>query len=95
MTLLEVILRITDEQVQERARAAERQELLIAELNHRVRNILTLIRGLVSQSKGEARDVIHFAELIGGRIRALALAHDNLTGQRRRPRPISAARPTG
>jgi len=79
VTLLEVILRITDEQMQERMRAQERQELLIAELNHRVRNILTLIRGLVSQSRGEAQDVGQFAELIGGRIKALALAHDNLT----------------
>ncbi|RPF71083.1 HWE histidine kinase domain-containing protein [Aurantiacibacter spongiae] len=79
VTLLEVILRVTDEQVQERARAQERQELLIAELNHRVRNILTLIRSLIGQSKGEAKSIDQFADLIGGRIRALAMAHDHIT----------------
>jgi len=79
VTLLEVILRMSDEQMQERARAAEQQDLLIAELNHRVRNILTLIRGLVSQSRSEGTSIEQFADLVGGRIRALALAHDNIT----------------
>ncbi|WP_271078747.1 HWE histidine kinase domain-containing protein [Aurantiacibacter sp. MUD61] len=79
VTLLEVILRITDEQMQERTRAQERQELLIAELNHRVRNILTLIRSLIGQSKSEATDIGQFADMVGGRIRALALAHDQIT----------------
>ncbi|GGD65274.1 GAF domain-containing protein [Erythrobacter arachoides] len=79
VTLLEVILRITDEQVQERAKAQERQELLIAELNHRVRNILTLIRSVIGQSRSEATDVEGFAQIIGGRIQALAMAHDQIT----------------
>jgi two-component sensor histidine kinase len=90
VTLLEVILRITDETMQERNRAQERQELLIAELNHRVRNILTLIRSLVSQSRSEAKDVGQFSDLIGGRIRALAMAHDNLTQQQWSPAPLHA-----
>ena len=85
MTLLEVILRISDEANQQRSRAQERQELLIAELNHRVRNILTLIRSLIGQSRGETRDVEEFAGLIGGRIRALAMAHDAITRQHWEP----------
>jgi light-regulated signal transduction histidine kinase (bacteriophytochrome)/CheY-like chemotaxis protein len=85
VTLLEVILRMTDDQMQERNRARQQQELLIAELNHRVRNILTLIRGLVSQSRGEGITVDHFADLIGGRIRALAMAHDNITREQWAP----------
>ncbi|MGX7896847.1 HWE histidine kinase domain-containing protein [Tsuneonella sp. HG222] len=79
VTLLEVILRVTDEAMQERNRAQQQQELLIAELNHRVRNILTLIRSLVGQSKRDAKNIEDFAEVIGGRVRALALAHDNIT----------------
>ena len=78
-TLLEVILRLTDEAMRERQRAQEQQELLIAELNHRVRNILNLIRGLVGQSKGEARTVEQFSDIVGGRIAALSRAHDNIT----------------
>lgn len=79
VTLIEVILRMTDEAAQDRKRANEHQDLLIAELNHRVRNILNLIRGLVSQSRQEAGDALTLSKLIGGRIGALASAHDNLT----------------
>ena len=78
MTLLEVVLRMTDQAVKERTRAQEQQELLIAELNHRVRNILKLIQGLVAQSKG-ANSVSQFTETVGGRIHALARAHDQIT----------------
>ncbi|MBD2842840.1 HWE histidine kinase domain-containing protein [Erythrobacter rubeus] len=90
VTLLEVILRMTDETAQERARAQEQQELLIAELNHRVRNILNLIRGLVSQSQDEAMSVANFAAIIGGRISALASAHDNITRENWAPARLSA-----
>ncbi|WOI53904.1 HWE histidine kinase domain-containing protein [Parvularcula sp. LCG005] len=81
VTLLEVVLRLTDAANRERDRAAQQQELLIAELNHRVRNILNLIRGVVSQSKGSVTSVDGLADLIGGRIQALARAHDQITEQ--------------
>ncbi|MXO65274.1 HWE histidine kinase domain-containing protein [Altericroceibacterium endophyticum] len=90
VSLLEVILRITDEAMQERSRAKERQDLLIAELNHRVRNILTLIRSLVGQSRGEASTVGEFADVIGGRIRALSMAHDNITREQWQPASLHA-----
>jgi light-regulated signal transduction histidine kinase (bacteriophytochrome) len=80
-TLIEVILRMSADLTRERARAAEQQDLLIAELNHRVRNILGLIRALVSQSQAEALSVPGFAAIIGGRIAALATAHDNITAR--------------
>ncbi|MXP13168.1 GAF domain-containing protein [Altererythrobacter confluentis] len=85
VTLLEVILRVTDDAVRELARAKEQQELLIAELNHRVRNILNLIRGLINQSRSEAGDVGSFIDLIGGRVSALAKAHDNITKENWNP----------
>ena len=74
-----MILRITDGAMQERKRAQDQQELLIAELNHRVRNILNLIRGLVNQSQHDAGNPGDFARIVGGRIGALAAAHDNIT----------------
>lgn len=79
VTLLEVVLRMSDEANQQRIRANERQELLIAELNHRVRNILNLIRGLVGQSTRDAKSIQDLSDIIGGRIQALARAHDQLT----------------
>jgi light-regulated signal transduction histidine kinase (bacteriophytochrome)/CheY-like chemotaxis protein len=79
ITLLEVILRLTDSAEKERKTAQERQELLIAELNHRVRNILNLIRGIVAQSRSGTDSVEDFAGVIGERIQALARAHDQIT----------------
>ena len=79
VSLLEVILRLTDFTVEERRRGQERQELLIAELNHRVRNILSLIRGVITQSKDAAYTVDMFTSVVDGRIRALARAHDQIT----------------
>jgi light-regulated signal transduction histidine kinase (bacteriophytochrome) len=79
ITLLEVVLRMSDASLKERVKAQESQEILIAELNHRVRNILNLIKGLINQSKGDAVSVSEFTEVVGGRIHALALAHDQIT----------------
>lgn len=81
LTLLEVVLRLTDAAEKDRRGQQERQELLIAELNHRVRNILGLIRGLVSQSKRPDISASEFAEVVGGRVHALARAHDQITEQ--------------
>jgi light-regulated signal transduction histidine kinase (bacteriophytochrome) len=63
ITFIEDILRLTDFAEQERSRAKERQDLLIGELNHRVRNILSLIRGLISQSRASAKSLGGFAAL--------------------------------
>ncbi len=79
VTLLEVILRLAEAAAQERKSSNERQELLIAELNHRVRNILSLIRGLISQGRERATTLEEFAAVIGGRVQALARAHDQIT----------------
>lgn len=79
MTLLEVVLRLAETANVQREQANKQQDMLIAELNHRVRNILNLIRGLVSQSKEGAETIDQFAEIIGSRIHALARAHDQVT----------------
>ena len=89
VTILEVVLRLTGAAEQEQQRATQRQDLLIAELNHRVRNILGLIRGLISQSKSEATDIESFAASIGGRIQALARAHDQITEGNWGPRSLA------
>jgi light-regulated signal transduction histidine kinase (bacteriophytochrome) len=83
--LLEVILRMSDSADAERQRAHEKQELLIAELNHRVRNILSLIRGLLSQTRDSARSVDEFIGTLESRVHALARAHDQITADRWSP----------
>lgn len=81
VSILEVLLRFNEETERQQSFATQRQELLIAELNHRVRNILSLIRALIVQSRPGARSVEEFAGTIGSRIQALARAHDQITKQ--------------
>jgi light-regulated signal transduction histidine kinase (bacteriophytochrome) len=87
-TLIEVVLRLSDEAHVERQLAAERQELLIAELNHRVRNILSLIRGVVRQSRGSASSLEDYVRELDGRIDALARAHNQITNDSWGPAPL-------
>ncbi|MCP1198816.1 HWE histidine kinase domain-containing protein [Notoacmeibacter sp. MSK16QG-6] len=79
MVMLEVVLRLTDEVARERKIAQERQELLIAELNHRVRNILSLVKGIISQSRGTDLSLNDYIEILDTRIQSLARAHDQIT----------------
>ena len=79
ITLLEVVLRLSDETNRQQEEAREKQELLIAELNHRVRNILNLIKSLTLQSREDAHDAQSFGAIVGSRIDALARAHDQIT----------------
>jgi len=87
--LIEVILRYSDSASDERRRASERQELLIAELNHRVRNILALIRSLVSKTGQSAGDVASYVDALSGRVQALARAHDRITRQNWSSAPLA------
>lgn len=89
-TMIEVVLRLADEAAAERQQAGARQELLIAELNHRVRNILGLIRGLIRQSQPSDAAVQEFAKVIDGRIHALARAHNQITDDHWGPAPLQA-----
>ena len=83
--LLEVFLKVTDAANMERKRSQEQQQLLISELNHRVRNILNLMRGLLAQSRSHATSLEDFTANLDGRIQALARAHDQLTAERWEP----------
>jgi light-regulated signal transduction histidine kinase (bacteriophytochrome)/CheY-like chemotaxis protein len=77
-TLIEVVLRMSHEAHAERQLANERQQLLIAELNHRVRNILSLIRGVIRQSDASG-STTDFVREVDNRIQALARAHNQVT----------------
>jgi len=89
-TLIEVVLRLADEAAAERHSANARQELLIAELNHRVRNILGVIRGLIRQSHPDEPSVRDFVKVVDGRIHALARAHNQITDDHWGPAPLEA-----
>ncbi|MGY2736309.1 two-component sensor histidine kinase/CheY-like chemotaxis protein [Sphingomonas sp. UYP23] len=89
-TLIEVVLRLADEASAERQQASARQEVLIAELNHRVRNVLGVIRGLIRQSQPAENVVQDFVKVVDGRIHALARAHNQITDDHWGPAPMQA-----
>lgn len=60
--------------VDDRRRAEEERELLLAELNHRVKNLLGVIRSLANQSVA-GRSADEYRRVLVGRIDALARAH--------------------
>jgi PAS domain S-box-containing protein len=65
--------------VTERKRAEERQQLLINELNHRVKNTLATVQSLASQSSRGAGSLAEFRDAFVGRLLALSATHDLLT----------------
>ncbi len=81
VTLLQMVLHLTGVTEKESRAAMQKQELLIAELNHRVRNILGLIRSLVTQTQLNVGDVDTFATVLGDRVHALARAHNQITAK--------------
>lgn len=74
------ILTLTD--ITERRRAEENQTVLVAELNHRVKNILAIVRAVASQTLQRSTSLPSFKEAFDGRLKALSLAHDILTSIR-------------
>lgn len=59
--------------------AARRQRLLIDELNHRVKNMLSVVQSLARQTIGRSGDPAAAQRAFEGRLGALARAHDTLT----------------
>jgi PAS domain S-box-containing protein len=68
--------------ISQRKLAEERQTLLMAELDHRVRNILASIQSMVSLTRRSATTIKEYAEALHGRIAAMARTHDLLTRAR-------------
>ncbi|MBP0445107.1 sensor histidine kinase [Roseomonas sp. SSH11] len=68
-----------EESAAELGEAARRRDLLVAELNHRVKNMLATVQSLTSQTlRGSGDDPERFVSDLTGRLRTLAQAHDLL-----------------
>ncbi|MGE0054980.1 MAG: HWE histidine kinase domain-containing protein [Hyphomicrobium sp.] len=76
--LREVMMRQSEILTKERNRADARMRLLNDELNHRVKNILALIKSLVNQPTGDSESIEAFVSGLKGRILALSHAHDQV-----------------
>jgi two-component sensor histidine kinase/PAS domain-containing protein len=74
------IVTLTD--MTERKRAEEQQTMMVAELNHRVKNILAIVQSVAAQTLRASGSLDNFADAFTGRLKALAIAHDILTQTR-------------
>ncbi|MGF1650240.1 MAG: HWE histidine kinase domain-containing protein [Hyphomicrobiaceae bacterium] len=69
------------ENIDEEKKSKDAQELLIGELNHRVKNTLAIVQGFIRQILRTARDRDDIAENIENRLQSIARAHDLLTAK--------------
>jgi light-regulated signal transduction histidine kinase (bacteriophytochrome) len=82
VSLLHVVLRRINEAAQERKRAAERDALLMLELDHRVKNTIANIQALVLRTSRSAESLTGFVQGLDGRIRSMAKSHSLLSQSR-------------
>jgi light-regulated signal transduction histidine kinase (bacteriophytochrome)/CheY-like chemotaxis protein len=78
--LRDVVLRCNEQSAEERARAEHRRRILNDELNHRVKNIISLVKSIALQTGAHATSVADYSASLEGRLRALAFAHDQSLG---------------
>lgn len=82
VSLLHVVLRRINAAARERRLAAERDQLLMAELDHRVKNTIANIQALVMQASQSAETLTGFVKGLDGRIQSMAKAHNLLSKSR-------------
>ena len=70
---------VTVQDVSARKRADEAQKLLLAELNHRVRNLLASVIAMVAQAERGASSAADFRDKLSARLHALSRAHHLLS----------------
>ena len=74
----EDLILLAIEDITERKRAATHQEMLISELNHRVKNVLATVQAVMTQTLRQSDTLADFKTAFVGRLHALAQAHDLL-----------------
>lgn len=65
-----------------RKQAEERQDQLIAELDHRVKNVLARVAAVVRHTRRRCRTIDEFVQSLDGRIQSMAAAHALLSQSR-------------
>jgi len=68
--------------ITERKRAEERQDLLVAELDHRVKNVLSRVAVAAMYTRQGSRSMEEFVRALDGRIQSMAAAHSLLSESR-------------
>jgi chemotaxis family two-component system sensor kinase Cph1 len=81
-SLRELVMKRVDELARDRLGARAQQELLMAELDHRVKNSLATIQSMVRFSSRSAKDLVSFVTGIENRLQSMAKTHNLLTDTR-------------
>jgi len=75
--------------VAERERALSHQRLLVAELDHRVKNTLASVLGLAERSRNGSADLDSFFDRFVGRVRAMSRTHEGLSRSKWQPMQLT------
>ncbi|MDQ3074216.1 MAG: PAS domain S-box protein [Pseudomonadota bacterium] len=67
--------------ISDRKEEAERQQRILQESEHRVKNMLTVVQAIAIQTAANSADMASFATSFSGRLESLARAHQLLVGQ--------------
>jgi PAS domain S-box-containing protein len=68
--------------ITERKRVEEQQGKLVAELDHRVKNVLATVQAIVAQTMQTSSSMEHFVAALDGRIRSMGSTHELLSHRR-------------
>ena len=78
VAIVEIVLRQNELMAGERRKSEVRQRMLNEELSHRVKNILAVIKSLVTSPQHHKSTLEQYVETLQGRIEALSIAHDQV-----------------
>ena len=67
--------------ISDRRQEAERQQRILQESEHRVKNMLTVVQAIALQTAANSPDMATFTDSFSGRLESLARAHQLLVGQ--------------
>jgi PAS domain S-box-containing protein len=77
------------ENIDDKHAAEQARNLLLGEVNHRVKNTLAIVQGIARQLMRTAPDASTFAAAFEARVQALAKSHDILTQASWQPLPLN------
>jgi PAS domain S-box-containing protein len=85
----QAVVLIVCEEITERKRAEEQQRVLVAELDHRVKNMLATVSVVANRTQDASASVADFVAAFEGRIKAMAIAHELLSVHRWQGLPLA------
>lgn len=77
----DLVILETDRDITERRKADQTRQLLIGELNHRVKNTLAIVQSFATQTARSSTTIGEFLASFNGRLQALSETHNALTDE--------------